>query len=692
MNRDLTKKRISNSHLDIILCLFIAATTLTVYWQVHNFSFTCFDDNIYVSDNKVVQQGISRDNLIWAFAMDKADENTYWHPLTWLSHMLDCELFGLNAGAHHLVNLIIHIINLTLLFLTLNLMTGAPWRSGFVAALFALHPINVDSVAWIAERKNLLSTTFWMLTILAYIRYARKPDISRYIMVFCPLALGLLAKPMLATLPCVLLLLDFWPLGRIDLGQTFTARHRDASPMFQPESIARLVMEKIPFLVLAIVAIALSVASLQVNNQMLDASAAPMHLRIENAIVSYVAYLWKMVWPTRLAVFYPFPKFVPLWQSIGAAIFLIYVSVQVFANARKSPWLVTGWFWYLGTLLPVIGLVQGGLWPALADRWAYVPFIGIFIIIAWIVPKRISTDHHLKKTTIAITAAAFLCILSVLTWRQAGYWENSKKLFEHALKVTSGNYAAHNNLGNVFFWQDGFEEAVYHLTQAIKIKPDYAEAHYNLGNALSKQGKTDKAIQCFLQALTLSPNYADAHNNLGNVLFKQGKIDEAIQRFRRALALNPDLADAHNNLGNAFFRQGKTGEAFQCFQRALDLNPDHIEAQNNMANALMQNGDIQATIKYFQAILNKQPDHVEANINIGTALARLGRIDEAITHYRTALNIAPSNPEAHNNLGVLLAQKNMFPEAIEHFQRAVVLRPGYVSAINNLRRLEQMVK
>ncbi|MDA3897063.1 MAG: tetratricopeptide repeat protein [Desulfobacteraceae bacterium] len=668
------KTIITRYHI-ILIPLVLVIVTFAVYWQVHNFSFTSFDDTIYVSDNKVVQQGISRDNLIWAFSMGKTDDHAYWHPLTWLSHMLDCQLFGLNAGAHHLDNLLIHIINLTLLFLALYLMTGAPWRSGFVAALFALHPINVDSVAWIAERKNLLSTTFWMLTILTYIRYARKPDISRYIMVFCSLALGLLAKPMLVTLPCVLLLLDFWPLGRIDLGQTSIARHRDAGPMFQPDRIARLVMEKIPFLALSIATIALSVASLQVNNQLLDAAAAPMNLRMENAVVSYIAYLGKMVWPTQLAVFYPFPKFVPFWQSFGAAIFLISVSVQVFASARKSPWLITGWLWYMGTLLPVIGLVQGGLWPALADRWAYVPFIGIFIIIAWNVPERISTDHHLKNTAIAITAVAFLCILSVLTWLQAGHWKNSQTLFEHALTVTSGNYVAHNNLGNVFFRQGRVEEAIYHFTQANKIKPDYAEAQYNLANAFRDINKKDEAIKHYEQALTIRPNYENACNNLANLLLSQGRTDEAIPYYKRLLQLNPYYEQAQFNLANALKKSGRMGEAVQHYLQVLTINPHEAAAHYNLANAYKNQGQLNKAIRHYRQAIDIQPNNEKALQNLATVLMRQGLVDKAITQYLKALKINPDYVSARYNLGIAYYNTGNIPAAVDCFKAALRLDP-----------------
>lgn len=339
----------------MLISLLLVIATVAVYWQVHGFDFVSFDDGLYVCYNQRVQKGLSAANLVWAFNPVKAHDQTYWHPVTWLSHMLDCQLFGLNPGAHHLINLLIHVINVILLFLTFQLMTGAPWQSGFVAAVFALHPINVDSVAWISERKNLLSTTFWILTLLSYLYYVKRPTALRYLLVAMSLSLGLLSKPMLVTLPCVLLLLDFWPLGRMDLGQQIPDRGLPPVWNLQLAGVARLILEKIPLLALSLVTIGLSVFTLQVNRQMLDPVAAPMMLRIENAIVSYVAYLWKMLWPGRLAVFYPFPKTIPTWQPLCAGLCLIAVTVLIFTRSRKSPYLATGWLWYLGTLLPVVG-------------------------------------------------------------------------------------------------------------------------------------------------------------------------------------------------------------------------------------------------------------------------------------------------------------------------------------------------
>lgn len=676
-------QNMSPRQIIVFISLLLSITTLAVYWQVHDFGFVSFDDTIYVSENKRVQQGISFDNLIWAFSPFKTNAQTSWHPLTTLSHMLDCQMFDLNPGAHHLVNLFIHIINVNLLFLSLYLMTKAPWKSGVVAALFALHPINVDSVAWVAERKNLLSTMFWILTMLAYIRYARKPGIFRYLLTTCALTLGLLSKSMLVTLPCALLLLDFWPLGRIDLGQKFVASHPDSDPMFQPSGIARLVMEKIPFLALSVGTIILTMSSQQLGNQLVDAAAAPMNLRIENAIISYVAYLWKMIWPTHLAVFYPFPKFIPLLQTIGATLFLLAISALIFARARKSPWLVTGWLWYLGTLLPVIGLVQGGLWPALADRWAYVPFIGIFIIIAWGVPEFIS-HRRLKQTGLVLMAAALLCVLSIMTWIQAGHWKNSQTLFKHALTVTSDNHIAHNNLGNTFFRQSRSKEAIYHFTQAIQIKPDYAEAHFNLANALKVMDKNNKAVKHYLQAIALRPNYEKACNNLAILLQDLGRTDEAITYFKRALLINPHYAQAQYNLAKALKNSGGIDAVINHYLQAIQIRPDDEQAHHGLAMALISASRFNEAFIHYHEALKINPYYSDAHYNLANALKNQGQLNKAIHHYNQTIDIQPENEKAHHNLATVLMSQGRVAEAIPVYLNALKINPKYVNARYNL--------
>ena len=488
-----------NICLDLLISLFIVVVTLTAYWQIRTYEFVSFDDELYVVDNDHVKNGFNLKGVIEAFAFK---EDTCWHPLTWLSHMLDCQLYGLNPGMHHTTNLILHILNSLLLFLVFKQMTGALWRSAFVAALFALHPINVESVAWVAERKNVLSTFFWMLTMLAYTNYSRRKGLWRYLLTLFMFLLGLMCKPMLVTLPFVLLLLDYWPLQRF----TFTN-------LWEARTVFRLVIEKVPLVFLSILSFFISILSLQSHKIIVSVEFIPIMLRIENALISYVKYLGKIVWPQNLIFFYPYPKMIPSWYVLFAGLFLISITIVVIQAANKRPYLGVGWFWFIITLIPVSGLIQAGLWPAMADRWAYVPLIGIYIIIAWGVTDLIAKWRY---KGIGIGIAGAICILSmmILSWLQVGYWRNSFTLYEHALGVDQNNSVAHYSLGTVLAKQGKSNEAMRHLSQSLRINPTYARAYNNLGAILFHKGKIKKAIVYFKKAVQLKPDYHDALNNL----------------------------------------------------------------------------------------------------------------------------------------------------------------------------------
>jgi Flp pilus assembly protein TadD len=573
------------------VCLALIAANLIVYAPVWHHGFVNFDDDDYVTANPVVQHGLTWHGVAWALTTDHASN---WHPLTWLSHMLDVQLYGLDPGAHHLTNLLLHIANTLLLFGLLNRMTGALGRSAFVAGLFAVHPLHVESVAWVAERKDVLSTLFWMLTLWAYVEYVKRPDLSqsglrRYAVVLLFFALGLLAKPMLVTLPFVLLLLDFWPLGRIGTGSNPAGGVEISCDEWS--SISRLVWEKVPLLVLAV---ASSIVTFVVHRRgaaVISLTAVPLQLRVENALVSYVVYIGKMLWPVHLAVLYPYPRTLPAWWVATAFLFLVGMSVAVIRAGPRHPYLPVGWFWYLGTMVPVIGLIQVGD-QAMADRYTYIPLIGLFIIVAWGVPDLLARwPLRLWKfvlPTISLPAAAVLVILAcaIAARGQLEYWEDSTTLWTHTLAVTTRNNIAHNNLGAVLADEGKIGEAIAHYSEALRIKPDYADAHNNLGVALDDQGKVDEAIAHYTEALLIKPTYADAHSNLGIALANQGKIDEAIAQFTEALRINPDSAKAHNNLGVALASQGKLDEAIAHFTEALRIKPDYTDAHNNLELAL----------------------------------------------------------------------------------------------------------
>ncbi len=600
-------------HRDILVCLFLVMATLAVYWQVQNHDFVNFDDDFYIYENRHVQSGLTIENIIWAFT-DGTLISNYWHPLTWISHILDFQLYGMNAGGHHLTNLLFHIANTLILFLVINKMTGHLWRSGFVAALFALHPLHVESVAWVTERKDVLSTFFWLLSMWTYSCYAETPIINKYIVVLLFFVMGLMSKPMLVTLPFVFLLMDFWPLGRLQLGQEI----KDGHIKVQKFSVWYLVVEKVPFVAITIVASVAAYITQRKGGAVPAMDFDLLKIQTANAIVSYVSYIGKMIWPGKLAAYYPHPGMLPVLQVVGAGLLIVCVSVFGVWKCRKFPYFTFGWFWFLGTFVPVIGFVKIGDF-FMADRYTYVPLIGLFVVIAWVAPELVAQWRY-RKTWLTTLATVVLTILMVMTWKQAGYWENSITLFEHNLKITSNNYLPHNNLGLALNKQGLTAEAIEHYLQALRIKPDYEKAHNNLGAALYTQGRTAEAIEHYLQALRIKPDYAEAHNNLGNALDNQGRTAEAIEHYLQALRIKPDFEEAQYNLGNALDKQGRTAEAIEHYLQALRIKPDFEEVHNNLAVALLRTGNIERAIVHFRKALRINPDHMNAKNNLKKVL------------------------------------------------------------------------
>ncbi len=563
--------KINGKYLVLVICIALSITTTAVFWQVRNHEFISFDDNDYVTENRYVQAGITLKGVIWAISEPHAHN---WHPLTWLSHMSDCQLFGLKPGRHHLVNLFFHVANSLLLFLILHRMTRGLWQSAFVAGLFALHPLHVESVAWVAERKDVLSTFFWMLTMGAYVYYVERPGYKRYLFVLAFFLLGLMSKPMLVTLPFVLLLLDYWPLKRLNLAKSGA---RIAAATSQPARRAKkkqksqqpgkdtaqnkgsvksralwlgirpLLKEKAPFFVVATLFCFITFyAQHRVVKPM---ELYPLGGRIANALTSYVSYIGKMLWPAKLSIFYPYGGEALLsWQAVSAMLALMIATYLTIRTALRFPYLIVGWLWYLGTLVPVIGLVQVGL-QSMADRYTYVPLIGVFIMIAWGVPELLNRWRY-RRIALASAALGILLACVIMTYAQTGYWRNNIVLYERAIKVTSENAWAQNNLGYALALQGKRDEAIARFQKAISIN-NPADAHYNLGTVLASEGKLDDAINQFRESIRISPGYAKAHNNLGSALLYQGRLDEAIASYREALRLNPDYAMAQENLKNA---------------------------------------------------------------------------------------------------------------------------------------------
>ena len=566
-----------NFRREALICLGLVLMAAIVYFQVGKFDFTNFDTPEYVYENRFVKDGLTAASIRWAFTTFYLSN---WHPLTWISHMLDVELYGLASGGHHLTNVVFHIVNILMLFLILHRMTGHIWRSAIVAALFAIHPLHVESVAWIAQRKDLLSTFFCLLAIWAYVRYARFPTVGRFMPVLLFFILSLMAKPMMVTLPFVLLLLDYWPLGRVSFG--FKPH---ASGLSQHTGLkAGLILEKFPLLIASAASCVVTVYAQQAGGAVGSLAAYPLKVRIAHALVSYLGYIGKMFWPTNLAVIYPHPGMPPEWRIMIAGILLAGITGLTLKFAKSKPWFIIGWLWFLGTLVPVIGLVQVGT-QAIADRYTYMPLIGLFIMLAWAGPDLLKRFRY-QKVGLAVITALVTIVLTIVSWGQVKTWQSSVTLFERALAVTKRNYVAHHNIGQYHLEAGRLSEAIDHFTNAVEINPNFELAHLSLGVALSRQGKIDDAIRFYTRALALKPDYVLAYNNLGNARYRQGKYREAISHYLQAIQIDPDYAEAYNGIGAALIRLGETDKALVFFKKALKINPDHTAAQNNLKNTL----------------------------------------------------------------------------------------------------------
>ncbi len=555
------------------ICLALAVITFAIFGQTRRFDFVNYDDDACVYENPIVAQGLTTAGVIKGFGHFHYGN---WIPLTVVSHMADCQIYGLNAGGHHLTNVLIHTASVITLFLLLLRTTGALWRSAFVAAVFAVHPLRVESVAWVTERKDVLSGLFFMLTLWAYVHYVRRPkSLFNYLIVVCLFALGLLAKPMLVTLPFILLLLDYWPLQRIRNSE------------FGIRSWLKLLVEKIPLLILSAACCVMTVLVLSRAVQPLK--ALPLSLRVENAVVSCAAYIGQLFYPTNLAVLYPYPiTGLPILEIIAAGIMLAAISMGAFLWRRKYPYLLVGWLWYLVMLAPVIGLVQAGV-QARADRYTYLPQIGLCLMLAWLVNQASARLPH-RRVILGTGATLVLVALVAMAHAQTKYWRDSESLWTHTLACTENNSIAHNNLG-LFLSQKGrVDEAIGHFHAALAINPDMDSTENNLGLALVKQNQVDEAAGHFQKAVAINPDNDDAQNNLGNIFFMNGQMDEAMVHYRKALEANPSYAKAENNLGLALARKGQIDEAIVHFQKAVAIDLGYAEASRNLQFALAQKG------------------------------------------------------------------------------------------------------
>jgi Flp pilus assembly protein TadD len=618
------------------VALALVGLVALVYARVLGHEFVNYDDDRYVTANARVVHGLTPTGFAWALSATHAAN---WHPLTWLSHMLDVELYGLDAAGHHLTSVALHAANAVLLLLALHALTGAFWQSAVVAALFAVHPLRVESVAWIAERKDVLSGLCWMLTLGAYARYVRRPGWGRYLVLAVCFAAGLMAKPMLVTLPCVLLLLDAWPLGR--LGSTPVRRH---------------VAEKLPLLALSAASAAVTVVAQRHGGALQDGETWSATERLTHAAVAYVLYLWKTVWPARLACFYPHPAGaggIPISHALGAAALLGLATFLALRARCRQPWLLFGWLWFLGTLVPVIGFVQVGS-QAMADRYAYLPLVGVYVAVVWGVAAAVASRPGLRRAAVA-AATAVIAALALATVVQAGRWANSRTLFEHALAVTDGNYVACNNLGSALLDAGDAEHAAAQFRAALEIRSEFAPAHNNLGLLRVRAGDPAGAVAHFERAVALDPRFAEAHNNLGAALQRLGRLEQAARHFERALDLEADHGRAHNNLGVILESRGDLAGAVEHYETALRLLPDFAEAHSNLGNVFLARGDLARARARYEAALAAQPDFAEAHNNLAFVTGRLGEARIAVAHYRRALALRPDLHQAASGLAWILA-------------------------------------
>jgi tetratricopeptide (TPR) repeat protein len=648
------------SRVDRWIAVLLAAVTIVLYWPVHDYGFINFDDVDYVRSNGPVLAGLTLASVKWAFT---SLLGSFWIPLTWLSFMLDSQLYGTGAGGYHVTNALLHVASSVLLFEILRRATGEPWPSVFVAGLFALHPLHVESVAWVTERKDVLSTLFLFLTLAAYGAYAARPTLRRYLLTLLVFVLGLMAKPMLVTLPILLLLVDLWPLDR-----------------FRRTPLRRLLVEKTPFLVLSVPAAFVTMFS----GGHLDVSAplagVPIGTRLLNACENYVVYLGRTIWPSGLCVLYP-EYDTPAWRAVLAGLGLAAATVLALRMARRRPYVIAGWGWYLVSLLPLIGMVRIGHF-ATADRFTYVPLIGIFTLVAWSAAELVTTP---QRRVIARTAGAVLLLGATVAARvQLGYWRDAITLFERTIAVTGPNFVVQYLLGLALVDRGRTDEAMARYAEALRIRPGYVNALVSMGVLLFERGRVDEAIAHYQMALRGDPRDVFAHGNLANAFLSQGRTTEALAHYAEALRIRPEIAENHNGYGKALAAQGRAVEALAEYSTALRLKPDDVAAHNNLANALADRGAVDEAIAHYAEALRIMPTHVTARANFGRFLAEHGRYDEAIVHYREALRIKPDDARLHVDLGNALASVGKVGDAVPHFAEAVRLDPTYAGAHNNL--------
>jgi protein O-mannosyl-transferase len=689
--------------LSFLVLAGLVAAGLAVYLQVRSFDFVCYDDDMYVYENPHVTQSLSADGFKWAMT---TTHTGYWHPLTWLSYMLDCSLFGPGPGAIHLTNVLLHLANALLLFVLLRWMTGALWPSAFVAAAFVLHPMHVESVAWVAERKDVLSTFFMLLTIAAYLASIRRRSRSWYVLSLFLYAMGLMAKPMLVTVPVILLLLDYWPLDRIS--------NQGPGP-----GIRRTLLEKVPFIAMAgIVSVATFVAQRAVGT-MSTTQIMPLLSRLTNAIVSYARYMGLMFWPHDMAMLYPLSSSrASLWQALAVLALLGAITAIVLRYGKTRKYLIVGWLWFLITLLPVIGIVQVGI-QSMADRYTYIPYIGLFMVVAW-AAKDLAGQRRVGQAAAGILACISLVAMGIAAHYQTGLWQNGITLFSHAIKVTNRNVLAYNNRGTTYIRLGQPEKAAADFREALAINPEYADACSNLGEIYGDSGRLEEALEMHVRACQLDPTDHKMHYNLGTTYVRLNRLQEAVTEFKVATELQPDSADAYMKLGTTYGQLGRWQDAAEsltraamlkadpdmlynlgitlahigqwqeaagAYRKAIELRPGFADAWHNLGIAYSNTHDLQQAVAACKEAIRLQPQLTDAYYTMAGAYAWMNSLQEAADAYTRFIAVRPS-AAVWNNLGTVYAAMGDAKQAVLAFQKALELEPSNVQARQNLARAQ----
>ena len=650
---------------------FLGVIVWVVFGQALQFGFINYDDPENVSRNTAVIAGLGWRGIVWAFTHTVVGR---WAPMTVMSHMLDCQLYGFWAGGHVLTNVLLHAVTAIVLFLVLWQMTAALWRSAFVAAVFAIHPLRVEAICWISARGDVLNAFFFALTLWAYLGYVRRPQSSiRYWTVALLFALGLMSKSMIVTLPFVLLLLDYWPLERFPKA----AKREDFL-----RSWRRLMAEKIPLFLLAVmscVATVLATSGMHVD-RMEDDSILQ---RVCNALISYAIYLRQLVVPEGLAIPYITPVHGVSYAQAGLALVVLAgVSYAAYYFRKTRPWFAVGWLWYVGMLVPVIGIVQISYYSH-ADRYTDLPQIGLGIVVAWGVAE-MCTSLRYRLVLLGGGSAAAIVAMVICARAQTSYWQDDETLWRHAIACTADNYMATSNLGNALLKNGQLDEAMSTYRKAMELNPDYAVPYYNMGLALFQKGDVDGAIASYEKSIAKDPDYADPENNLGNALMQKGAVDEAIAHYHRAAELKPGLAEVQYNLGGALMQKGAMEDAVASYQKALEIQPGYAEAECKLGDVFLRGGRADQAIAHYQRAIEMRPGFAEAETNLGTAFVQKGEVDQGIAHYQKAVELKPEFGEAHYDLANAFLQRGEEGEALAHFQRVLELQPQNIQAGNNL--------